>query len=153
MIYPKSYHYHLCILEHGSGEFPCYRVTAGGGTELDVEVVNVAFYIEVGGILHGVALHADVETAQTGDVYFLTRQQVVAHHVAEFGEHEDDIRGLRRAVACYLLRELVEPHAPRLARACVVTVFRPLFLKCANYSHDFFLFEKVIFNVTTSHPL
>lgn len=134
------YNNDFSILEHGSGEFPCYRVAAGGGTELDVEVVNVAVCIEVGGVFHGVALHADVETAQTGDVYFFARQQVVAHHVAEFGEHEDYIGGLRRAVACYLLRELVEPHAPRLARACVVTVFRPLFLKCANYSHDFFSF-------------
>lgn len=103
MIYPKSYHYNLCILEHGSGEFPCYWIAAGGGTEFDVEVVNVAFCIEVGGILHGVALHADVETAETGDIDFLARQQVVAHHVAEFGEHEDYIRRLRRAVACYLL--------------------------------------------------
>ena len=39
----------------------------GDGTELDVEGVDVAVGGEVTGIFYGVALDADVETAEVGD--------------------------------------------------------------------------------------
>ena len=54
----------------------------GDGTELDVEVVDVAVGGEVTGIFYGVALDADVETTEVGDDDLFAVQEVVVHHFA-----------------------------------------------------------------------
>ena len=78
----------------------------GDGTELAVEVVDVAVGGEVTGIFYGVALDADVETTEVGDDDLFAVQEVVAHHFAQFGEYEDDVGGFGGAVARDFFGEL-----------------------------------------------
>ena len=101
----------------------------GDGTELDVEGVDVAVGGEVTGIFYGVALDADVETAEVGDDDLFAVQEVVAHHFAQFGEHEDDVGGLGGAVARDFFCELCKAYAAGFAGAGVVAVVGPLLFK------------------------
>ena len=101
----------------------------GDGTELDVEGMDVAVGGEVTGIFYGVALDADVETAEVGDGDFFAVQEVVAHHFAQFGEHEVDIGGFGGAVARDFFGELCKSYAADLAGAGVVAVVGPLLFK------------------------
>ena len=101
----------------------------GDGTELDVEGVDVAVGGEVTGIFYGVALDADVETAEVGDGDLFAVQEVVVHHFTKFGEYENDVGGFGGAVARDFLGELVESYAAGLAGAGVVAVVGPLLFK------------------------
>ena len=113
------------------GEFPGGGVAAGMGAELDVEVVDVFAGGEFGWVFYGVALDADVETAEVGDGDLFTVQEVVAHHFAQFGEHEVDIGGFGGAVARDFFGELCKAYAAGLAGTGVVAVVGPLLFKGA----------------------
>ena len=84
---------------------------------------------EVTGIFYGVALDADVETAEVGDDDLFAVQEVVAHHFAQFGEHEDDVGGLGGTVARDFFGELCKSYVADLAGAGVVAVVGPLLFK------------------------
>ena len=101
----------------------------GLGAELDVEGVDVFVGGEFGWGFYGVALDADVETAEVGDDDLFAVQEVVAHHFAQFGEHEDDVGGLGGAVARDFFGELCKAYAAGLAGAGVVAVVSPLLFK------------------------
>ena len=117
------------LFEHGVGEFPGGGVAAGMGAELQVKGVDVFAGGEFGWGFYGVALDADVETAEVGDDDLFAVQEVVAHHFAQFGEHEVDIGGFGGTVARDFLRELVESYAAGLAGTGVVAVVGPLLFK------------------------
>ena len=134
------YKFYFGFLEHGVGEFPGGGVAAGVGAELDVEVVDVFAGGEFGWGFYGVALDADVETAEVGDADLFAVQEVVAHHFAQFGEHEDDVGGLGGAVARDFFGELCKSYAAGLAGTGVVAVVGPLLFKGTYYCHNFFIF-------------
>ena len=120
------------------GEFPGGGVAARVGADIDVEVVDVFAGVEVMRIVHGVALDADVETSKVGDDDLFAVQEVVAHHFAQFGEHEDDVGGFGGTVARDFFGELCKSYAAGLAGAGVVAVVVPLLFKGTNYCHDYF---------------
>ena len=130
------YKFYLGFLEHGVGEFPGGGVAAGVGAELDVEVVDVFAGGEFGWGFYGVALDADVETAEVGDADLFAVQEVVAHHFTQFGEHEDNVGGLGGAVARDFLGELCKSYAAGLAGTGVVAVIGPLLFKGTYYCHN-----------------
>ena len=101
----------------------------GDGTELDVEGMDVFAGAEFGRGFYGVALDADVETAEVGDGDFFAVQEVVAHHFTKFGEHEVDIGGFGGAVARDFFGELCKAYAAGLAGTGVVAVVGPLLFK------------------------
>ena len=122
------------------------------GAELDVEGVDVFVGGEFGWGFYGVALDADVETAEVGDDDFFAVQEVVAHHFAQFGEHEDDVGGFGGAVARDFFGELCKSYAAGLAGAGVVAVVGPLLFKGTYYCHIFFIFQ-CRFSVSQYHFL
>ena len=101
----------------------------GDGTELDVEGVDVFAGGEFGRGFYGVALDADVETTEVGDDDLFAVQEVVTHHFAKFGEHEDDVGRLGGAVARDFFGELCKAYAAGLAGTGVVAVVGPLLFK------------------------
>ena len=105
----------------------------GDGAEFDVEGMDVFAGGEFGRGFYGVALDADVETAEVGDDDLFAVQEVVAHHFAQFGEHEVDIGGFGGTIARDFFGELCKSYATGLAGAGVVAVVGPLLFKGTYY--------------------
>ena len=121
----------------------------GGGAELDVEGMDVTVGGEVLGIFYGVALNADVETAEVGDGDLFAVQEMVAHYFAQFGEYEDDVGGFGGAVTRDLFGELCKAYAAGLAGTGVVAVVGPLLFKGTNDCHNCFFVFWVDFSFTS----